>query len=67
MTCLDCAKCVPAKKRPQIRDKVILGVVQLYVCKEKRRFISKKYFELFPKKYHCFVKKELNNEIPHFE
>lgn len=63
MTCLDCAKCVPAKLRTQIRDKVILGVTQLYVCKEKRRYISKKYFEILPRKYNCFVKREETNEV----
>jgi len=62
MNCLDCAKCVPAKKRLQKRDKVILGVAQLYVCKEKRRFISKKYFDLLPRKYRCFVPKGDINE-----
>lgn len=58
MNCLDCAKCVPAKKWVYVKDGRNLGLRQLYVCKTKRRYISKKYFEVMPQKYNCFEKKE---------
>lgn len=58
MNCLDCAKCVPAKKWIYKRDGRNFGLRQLYVCKSKRRYISKKYFDKFPQRDYCFEKKE---------
>lgn len=57
MNCLDCKKCVPAKKWLYVKNGINYGFRQLYVCKDKHRYIAKKYFERFPIKDGCFKPK----------
>lgn len=58
MNCLDCKKCVPAKKWLYVRDGKNYGYRQMYVCKNRHRYIAKKFFEKLPLRDHCFEPKE---------
>lgn len=42
MNCLDCKNCVPARKWLYVKNGINYGFRQLYVCKDKRRYIAKK-------------------------